>query len=62
MIGVIVNFADDLPGALGERILDSIADRAPTDAVGIALLVAAVVLVALALAAAGSLLTDWNSS
>ena len=32
----------------------------PTDAVGIALLVAAVVLVALALAAAGSLLTDWN--
>ena len=60
VIGVIVNFADDLPGALGERILDSIADRAPTDAVGIALLVAAVVLVALALAAAGSLLTDWN--
>ena len=48
VIGVIVNFADDLPGALGERILGSAADRAPTDALGIAVLVAAVVLLALA--------------
>ncbi len=60
VIGVIVNFADDLPGALGERILDSAAERAPTDALGIALLVATAVLLSLALAAAGSLLTDWS--
>ncbi len=60
VIGVIVNFADDLPGALGERLLGSAADRAPTDAVGIALLVAAVVLLALVLAAGGSLISDWN--
>ena len=60
VIGVIVNFADDLPGGLGERLLGSVADRAPTDVLGIAVLVAAVVLLALVLAAAGSLLTDWN--
>jgi len=60
VIGVVVNFADDLPGALGERILGSAADRAPTDVLGIGVLVAAVVLLALVLAAAGSLLADWN--
>jgi putative membrane protein len=60
ILAVVVNFADDLPGALGERILGSAADRAPTDVLGIAVLVAAVVLIALVLAAAGSLLTDWN--
>lgn len=60
VLGVVVNFADDLPGALGERILGSAADRAPTDVLGIGVLVAAVVLLALVLAAAGSLLADWN--
>jgi putative membrane protein len=60
VLGVIVNFADDLPGALGERVLGSAADRAPTDVLGIAVLVAALVLLALVLAAAGSLLADWN--
>jgi putative membrane protein len=60
VLGVIVNFADDLPGALGERVLDSAADRAPIDALGIGVLVAAVVLLALVLAAAGSLIADWN--
>ena len=60
VLAVVANFADDLPAALGERILDSAADRAPTDALGISVLAAAVVLLALVLAAAGSLLTDWN--
>ena len=60
VLAVVVNFADDLPGALGERILGSAADRAPTDALGISVLVAAVALLAFVLAAAGSLLTDWN--
>ena len=31
IIGVIANFADDLPGQLGERLFDSAADRAPTN-------------------------------
>jgi putative membrane protein len=60
VLAVVLNFADDLPGALGERILGSAADRAPTDVLGVAVLVAAVVLLALVLAAAGSLLTDWD--
>ena len=60
VLSVVVNFADDLPGALSERILDSAVERAPTDALGIGVLVAALVLLALALAAAGSLIADWN--
>jgi uncharacterized membrane protein YdbT with pleckstrin-like domain len=60
IVGVIANFADDLPGRLGERILGSAADRIPTDTVGLAVVVLAVVLLALLLAATGSLLTDWD--
>ena len=60
VIGIVANFADDLPGALGERILGSAADRLPTDVVGVSVLVAAVALIALALAAAGSLVSDWE--
>ncbi|HWM10642.1 MAG TPA: PH domain-containing protein, partial [Solirubrobacteraceae bacterium] len=60
IIGIVANFADDLPGALGERLLGSAADRLPTDVLGIAVVVAGAVLLALALAAAGSLLADWN--
>jgi putative membrane protein len=60
IVGVIANFADDLPGRLGERILGSAADRIPTDTVGLAVVAVAVVLLTLVLAAAGSLLTDWD--
>ncbi|MGI8479557.1 MAG: PH domain-containing protein, partial [Gaiellaceae bacterium] len=60
VLAVVANFADDLPGALGERILESAANRTPTDALGITVLVATVILLALVLAAAGSVLTDWN--
>jgi putative membrane protein len=59
-IGVLASFADDLPGGYVERFLSAAADRAPTDALGLSLLVAAALLLAAALAAAGSLIADWD--
>ena len=60
VIGVLANFADDLPGTNVERFLEAAADRAPTDTLGVSLLVVGAVLLATALAAAGSLLADWD--
>jgi putative membrane protein len=60
VIGVVANFADDLPGSFVEDLLGDAADRAPTDALGISLLTVVAVLLAAALAAAGSLLADWE--
>jgi putative membrane protein len=60
VIGVIANFADDLPGNFVEDLVGSAADEAPTDVLGISLLVVVAVGLALALAAAGSLLADWD--
>ena len=60
IVGVIANFADDLPGDRFEDLLGSAADRAPTDVLGVSLLVAAAVLLAALLAAGGSVLTDWD--
>lgn len=60
VIGVVANFADDLPGALGDRLLGSAVDRLPTDVLGVTVLVVAAVLLALAFAAAGSLVADWE--
>ena len=60
IIGVIANFADDLPGGFVERFLGSAADSAPTDALGVSLLVVGAVALAAAFAAAGSLVTDWD--
>ncbi|MDQ3086472.1 MAG: PH domain-containing protein [Actinomycetota bacterium] len=60
VIGVIANFADDLPSTLGDRLLSEAADRIPTEAFGVTALVAVGISVALVLAAAGSLLTDWS--
>jgi putative membrane protein len=60
VIGVIANFADDLPGSFVEDLLGSAADEAPTDVLGITLLVVAAIALALSLAAAGSLLADWD--
>ena len=60
VIGVIVNFADDLPGAFGDRLVSEAADRFPTEVLAVAMLVIAGLLLAIVLAAAGSLLTDWN--
>ena len=60
IVGVIANFADDLPGDLFEDLLGSAADRAPTDVLGVLLLVVAGLLLTALLAAGGSLLTDWS--
>ena len=60
VIGVIANFADDLPGEFVEDALGSAADRAPTDVLGISLLAVVAVLLAAVIAAAGSLLADWD--
>jgi putative membrane protein len=60
VIGVIANFADDMPGDLTEDLLGSAADRAPTDVLGVSVLVVLALLLAAALAAAGSLIADWK--
>ncbi len=60
VIGVIANFADDLPSTLGDRLLSEAAERVPTEVLGLSVLVVAGVFLALVLAAAGSLLTDWS--
>jgi putative membrane protein len=60
VVGFVANFADDLPGGYIERLLTSAADRAPTDTLGVTLIVIAVIVLAAVLAAAGSLLTDWD--
>jgi uncharacterized membrane protein YdbT with pleckstrin-like domain len=60
VIGVIANFADDLPGSFVEDLLGDAADRVPTDVLGISLLTVLAVLLAAGLAAAGSLIADWE--
>ena len=60
ILGVVFNLADDLPGRFVEQAAEAAADRFPTDAVGLALIGAAVVAAVLAAAAAGSLLVDWD--
>lgn len=60
VVGIVFNLADDLPGGLVERVGDAAVERVPTDAFGIALLVAAGLALVLVAAAAGSLLVDWD--
>jgi putative membrane protein len=60
LLGLVFNIADDLPGGWVERATDTLLDVAPTDRVGIAVTIAAAVLVVLVLAAGGSLLVDWG--
>ena len=60
IVGVVANFADDLPGGYAERFLSSAAGRAPTDALGVSLLVIAALVLTALLAAGGSLLADWE--
>jgi putative membrane protein len=60
VVGVLFNIADDLPGGVMERATDAVVERAPTDPVGIAAAVGAVVAFVLLFAIAGSLLVDWN--
>ena len=60
IVGVVANFADDLPGDLFEDLLGSAADRAPTDVLGVSLVVVAGLILTALLAAGGSVLTDWD--
>jgi putative membrane protein len=60
IVGVLFNLAEDLPGGLVERVTDAAADRAPTDPAGIGLAFVLAVALVLAIAAAGSLLVDWD--
>ncbi len=60
VIGIVANFADDLPGSLGDRILDEIGDRLSADPLTVTVVGVALVLLALAFAAGGSLVADWG--
>ena len=60
VIGVVFNLVDDLPGNLVERGGDVLVDLAPHDALGVAVAIGAAAVLVLLLAAAGSLLVDWN--
>jgi putative membrane protein len=60
LVGVVLNFADDLPGGLVERVTETVAARAPTDPLALVAAVPGAVLLVLLLAVAGSLLVDWE--
>jgi putative membrane protein len=60
IVGVAANLADNLPGNLIERAGNTLVDVAPQDTLGVLLALAVAVLVVLAIAAAGSLLVDWD--
>jgi putative membrane protein len=60
VIGVAVNLLDDLPGNVVERATDTLVDNAPTNARGISLAAVVALVLAVAIAAAGSLLVDWG--
>ena len=60
VVGVVFNLADDLPGGVVDRAADAAADRFPTDALGIVLVVALAIGLVVLAAIAGSLLVDWR--
>ena len=60
VVGVVVNLADDLPGGLVDRATDAALDRVPTDPAGIGALAVGGAAIVLLIAAAGSLLVDWD--
>ena len=60
VVGVVFNLADDLPGGIVDRAADAAADRFPTDALGIVLVVALAIGLVVLAAIAGSLLVDWR--
>ena len=60
VVGVAFNLADDLPGGLVERAGEAALDRIPSDPAGIAALSVVAVVLVLLVAAAGSLLVDWD--
>ncbi len=60
VIGVVANLADDLPGGGVDRVVDAVVDLIPRSVVAAAVLAVVALLAAFALAAAGSLLVDWE--
>ena len=60
VVGVVFNLADDLPGGIVDRASDAAADRFPTDALGIVLVIALGIGLVVLAAIAGSLLVDWR--
>jgi putative membrane protein len=60
VVGVVLNLADDLPGGLVERAGEAALERVPSDPSGIAALSVVAVVLVLVVAAAGSLLVDWD--
>jgi putative membrane protein len=60
VVGILFNIADDLPGGFAERAGEALADRFPTDAWALGLLGFGAVALVLVVAAAGSLLVDWD--
>jgi putative membrane protein len=59
IVGVVLNLADDLPGAFVESAVEGAVDRFPTDLLGVVLVGTAAIALVLAAAAVGSLLVDW---
>jgi putative membrane protein len=60
VIGVLFNLADNLPGGVVERATGTVVDQVPTDPGGIAAAAGVGVILVGFLAAAGSLLVDWD--
>ena len=60
VVGVVFNLADDLPGGIVDRASEAVADRFPTNALGIVLVVALGIALVVLAAIAGSLLVDWR--
>jgi putative membrane protein len=60
VIGVVSNLLENLPGDVVGRVGDTVVDLAPADALGIAVTIAVGLVLIGVIAAAGSLLVDWD--
>jgi putative membrane protein len=60
VIGVVSNLLENLPGDVVGRVGETVVDLAPADALGIAVAIAVGLVLIGVIAAAGSLLVDWD--
>jgi putative membrane protein len=60
VVGVVSNLLENLPGDLIERSVDQLVDVAPTNALGAAIAAGVAIVLVIVVAAAGSLLVDWD--